>query len=261
MTQLLQLDHSAEAYACLAPHYDAFTSGYDHERWVDAIEATARSLGQSGKRALDIGCGTGRSSAPLFERGYSVLACDISPEMIQVARDKFPSRSDSFFVADMRELPKLGEFDLVLCLDDCLNYLLADADLAATFASVSSLLSSTGMFVFDVNSLRTYRQAFAATIVRESDRRVFAWRGEAQAGHLAGATAAATVEVFAERTDGLWERSSSRHVQRHHSEATIRRLLDDAGLQCRACLGQSTGALLETTADEQRHTKVVYFAS
>jgi SAM-dependent methyltransferase len=259
MPNLLQLDPTTSAYECLAPHYDDFTAGYQHDRWIGAIENIARSLGQRGRRALDIGCGTGRSTGPLFDRGYTVQACDISPAMLAIARTKFPTYSDSFFEADMRELPPVGEYDLVLCLDDALNHLLADEDLSSTFEGVSRLLSPTGMFVFDVNSLRTYRTAFAQTMVRESERRFFAWRGEAQAGHQAGDGTAATVEVFTERDDGLWERSSSRHVQRHHSQTTLRRLLTLSQLEISAVQGQSPGARLEQSADEDRHTKIVYF--
>jgi SAM-dependent methyltransferase len=259
MTTLLQLEPSAIAYDRLAPHYDDFTAGYQHDRWIGAIEQIARSLGQRGRRALDIGCGTGRSTGPLFDRGYMVQACDISPEMLAIARLKFPSHSDSFFEADMRELPRLGVYDLVLCLDDALNHLLTDKELSATFDGVSRLLSPTGMFVFDVNSLRTYRTAFANTMIRESDCRFFAWRGEAQTGHEAGDGTAATVEVFTERDDGLWERTSSRHSQRHHSQSTIRQLLTAARLECCATQGQSPGAHLEETVDEDRHTKIVYF--
>jgi SAM-dependent methyltransferase len=259
MPDLPQLDPPAIAYDRLAPHYDDFTAGYQHDRWIGAIEKIARALGQRGRRALDIGCGTGRSTGPLFDRGYSVQACDISPAMVAIARVKFPSHRDSFFEADMRELPRHGDYDLVLCLDDALNHLLTEEDLRATFDGVARLLSPTGMFVFDVNSLRTYRTAFAHTMIRESERRFFAWRGEAQASHQAGDGTAATVEVFTERDDGLWERTSSRHAQRHHSQATIRRLLAAAPLECCAVRGQSPGAHLEETVDEDRHTKIVYF--
>jgi SAM-dependent methyltransferase len=260
MPDLLRFDNPAGAYARLASHYNGFTAGYDHDRWVDAIEVIGRSHGQLGRRALDIGCGTGRSTAPLFDRGYSVLACDISPEMIRIARASFPAHRNCFFVADMRKLPELGEFDLILCLDDALNYLTSDVDLAATFRCVAGLLSATGMFVFDVNSLRTYRTAFAGAMVRESEGRFFAWRGEADASVQPGGTAAATLEVFAQRDDGLWERSSSRHVQRHHAEPTIRRLLRSSGLHCVSAIGQSRGVQLDSEVDEGRHTKVVYFA-
>jgi SAM-dependent methyltransferase len=260
MTQLAQLDRAADAYDRLAPYYDEFTAGYAHEEWVAAIERRALELGLRGCRALDIACGTGNSTAPLLARGYSVLACDISAEMVREARRKFPAHAQSFLVADMRELPLLGQFDLVLCLDDAVNYLLSEDDLEATFAGVAAALAPDGIFAFDLNSLRTYRSSFAQAMIRNTDGLFFGWRGEGSATIAPGQIVSATVEIFAQRNDGLWERRSSRHVQRHHPPAAVRRALRRAGLVCRAVDGQLAGARLELVADEQRHIKLVYFA-
>jgi SAM-dependent methyltransferase len=260
MPHIATIEPTVGAYDRLAPYYDQFTAGYAHQEWIAAIEEQATELGLPGRRALDMGCGTGSSTAPLLARGYSVLACDISPEMVRIAREKFRARADSFFVADMRHLPPLGEFDLVVCLDDCINYLLTDAELEATFRSVARLLAPGGVFVFDVNSLRTYRSGFSTSMIRESDGLFFGWRGEATAELGPCETAMATVEVFAERDDGLWERRSSKHFQRHHSADAIRAALAAAGLSCCRVVGQLPGARLEATACEERHSKLVYFA-
>src|SRR5262249_26651215 len=150
-------------------------------------------------------------------RGYSVTACDISAEMVAEARGKFPELADRFVVADMRALPPLGEFDLVLCLDDAIKYLLSDAELDMTFGSMARVVSPTAVFAFDVNSLRTYRTSFAEDIIRSRDSVFMAWTGEASPNFGQRDIACATVTIFAERADGLWERSSTQHVQRHHS--------------------------------------------
>jgi len=252
-------DQTATAYDRLAPHYDDFTAGYAYEPWFAAIEERAMALGLRGRRALDLGCGTGSSTAPLLARGYSVMACDISPGMVSAARRKYPRHARSFVVADMRRLPELGEFDLVLCLDDAINYLLRQEDLEATFKCVSRSLSPTGIFAFDLNSLYTYRTAFAQAMVKEGDDVFMAWRGESSPQFRSGGVGAATVEIFSRRSDGLWERSAMRHVQRHHSQRAIRAALANAGLHCEL-VGQHPGARLEDGFDEERHIKVVYFA-
>jgi SAM-dependent methyltransferase len=253
-------DTTAVGYDCLAPFYDRFTADYAYERWISAIEARAKRLGLDGRRALDIACGTGKSTQPLIARGYSALACDISEGMIREAQRNFPEHGDAFFVADMRELPPVGEFDFVLCIDDAINYLLSDSELEATFAGVASVLSPGGVFAFDANSLLTYRTSFVETAVTEGPGVCFLWRGEGNPGIHPGEMASASVEIFAELEDGLWERRAMRHVQRHHPRQAICAALRRAGLECCDMLGQHPGASLEETPDEGRHIKVVYFA-
>ena len=250
---------AAYAYDVLAPYYDDFTAGYAYERWMEAIEDRAAALGLSGRRALDLACGTGKSTAQLITRGYSVLACDISPGMIAQAQSRYPEHADRFLVADMRDLPELGEFDLILCLDDAVNYLLSGDDLAAAFSCAARLLAPSGIFAFDVNSLRTYRTTFSLDSVREGDGVLLAWKGESEPTFARGEVGAATVEIFVGRRDGLWERRSMRHVQRHHPPETIRSALAAAGLEC-VVSGQHPGARLEDGFDDERHIKLVYFA-
>jgi SAM-dependent methyltransferase len=260
MSPIAAANAAAIGYDCIAPFYDRFTAAYAYEPWIAAIEERAFAHGLRGRRALDLACGTGKSTLPLISRGYEVRGCDISEEMIRRARQKLPELADAFSVADMRHLPELGEFDLVLCLDDAVNYLLDDAELEAAFAGVAGVLAPGGIFAFDVNSLLTFRTSFAETEVREDDDLLFAWRGEGSPALQAGEGASATVEIFAQRGDGLWQRHTMRHVQRHHPRQAIQSALDNAGLECCAVYGQHRGAILEDQADEESHIKLVYLA-
>jgi SAM-dependent methyltransferase len=259
MAPLTAPNQAAYAYDVLAPYYDAFTAGYAYERWMEAIEDRALALGLSGSRALDLACGTGKSTAQLIARGYSVLACDISAGMIAQARRRYPEHADQFRVADMRDLPELGEFDLILCLDDAVNYLLSPDELAAAFSCAARVLAPGGIFAFDVNSLRTYRTMFSLDTVREGEGVLLAWKGETEPSFARGEMGQATVEIFVSRDDGLWERRSMRHIQRHHPPDTIRSALASAGLEC-VVAGQHPGARLEDGFDDESHIKLVYFA-
>jgi SAM-dependent methyltransferase len=180
--------------------------------------------------------------------------------MVEVARRKFGDQVEDLFVADMCELPRLGRFDLVTCLNDAVNYLLAEDELEAAFRGVARLLAPRGVYAFDVNTLMAFRTEFAQTFVREDEGGLFCWRGETSAALGAGDAAAATVEAFVETDEGLWERVSSRHVQRHHPPASIRAALAAAGLECAAVAGQRVGGHLDDHVDEAEHIKLVYFA-
>jgi SAM-dependent methyltransferase len=243
------------AYERLAPVYDDFTDGYDHDAWIDGLERIARNHGANGPRVLDVACGTGKSFAPLIERGYDVWACDLSPAMVERARRCAGVDPQRVLVADMRALPELGAFELVTCLDDAVNYLLTDADLEAAFAGVARLLAPDGIYLFDTNTLATYRAGFAVDAIFERPLAAAVWRGETAEPIEAGALCAATIELASEDGGAV-----SRHVQRHHPQSTVRRALASAGLACRAVLGQSTGGVLHEDADEDTHTKLVYVA-
>jgi SAM-dependent methyltransferase len=244
------------AYEELAPHYDALTAGYDHDVWLAALEQVALRHGLRGRRLLDVGCGTGKSFLPLLRRGYQATACDLSPAMVRIARRRARGRA-RLLVADMRALPPIGSFDLVTCLDDALNYLLSDEDLAAALRAMARRLAAGGLLVFDINTLVTYRTAFAGRIERSSGELDFAWVGCGSADARPGSVASATIDV---RTSAGVHVSHSRHVQRHHTDASVESALDRAGLRCVARYGQLPGARLEQPPDQLRHTKVVWLA-
>jgi SAM-dependent methyltransferase len=245
------------AYEPLAPLYDRFTAAYDHERWLAAVERLAREHGLAGQRLLDVGCGSGKSFLPMLERGYDVVACDISPAMVEEARRKALGRA-RVVVADMRALPPLGRFDLITCMDDAVNYLLDEDDLVAAFESMRALLAPRGLLVFDTNTLHTYRAIFSTVFVLEDDGAFFCWRGEADPDCAPGSVCSATIEAFASARAPFWRRASSRHVQRHYPRTAVLDALGRAGLECVAVHGQSPGVRLSDEPDELVHTKLIY---
>src|SRR4051794_21765915 len=177
MQALLVPDLAAEAYDGLAPAYDAFTAGHEYVRWLDYLEELATEHGLRGKALLDVGCGTGKSFLPMLEKGYDVVACDVSPQMVAQARAKIPPDRAQVLVADMRDLPELGAFDLITCLDDAINYATSRLELRATLEGFARNLRPGGIAVFDGNSLSTYRTLFAGTAAMDGDGDFFCIRG------------------------------------------------------------------------------------
>jgi len=83
-----------------------------------------------GARVLDAGCGAGQMTAELAARGAEVLACDISPALVDIARERLGYSQKSrvrFHAGDMLD-PALGHFDHVVAMDSLIYY--AEADLA-----------------------------------------------------------------------------------------------------------------------------------
>lgn len=254
-------DPIVAAYDAFAPAYDLYTHDYEYDAWMANVEAVAQRHGLRGVRLLDIGCGTGKSFMPMLERGYEVTACDISPAMVERAREAAAGRAADVLVADVRHLPVLGSFDFATSMDDALNYLLCDEELAAAFEAIARNLRPGALFAFDLNTLGGYQQHFPGASVREVDGTFFSWIGEPPAGAaVPGATFTSVIDVFSTEDGDCWRRSTSRHVQRHHPPERVEQLLRDAGFELVECCGQLTGGRLEAMADESLHTKVDYFA-
>src|SRR3954470_13643016 len=199
-----------ETYRRLAPFYDELTRDHDYDGWTRYLEQAALKYGVRGRRLLDAACGTGKSFLPFLERGYAVTGCDISPEMLAVASAKAPTAT--LFSADVRELGHVGEFDLITCLDDAVNYLTGDSDLDLAFGSFALNLAEDGVLVFDLNSVSTYRTTWARDATLESPGLFLAWRGQTSEGFEPGGLAELTVEAFSETSAGVYERVTSCHL-------------------------------------------------
>jgi hypothetical protein len=157
-------------------------------------------------------------------------------------------------------MPRFGEFDLVCCLDDSINYVLSAEELEATLAGLARNLAAGGVVVFDANSLLTYRTFFASMTVLVGDQHVLVWDGHASADFAAGALAQATLEALNRRPDGSWWRERSAHHQRHHPRETVQRALRQAGLQPVAVRGMRLDGSTTDDFDELENSKAVYIA-
>jgi SAM-dependent methyltransferase len=248
------------AYDAVAPAYDLLTAGYAHDRWLAALEELALGHGLRGQRLLDVACGTGKSFLPLLARGYEVTACDISEGMLALARIKAPRAR--LHRVDMRELPVLGRFDLITCLDDPLNYLLHERELEAALRGIARNLRPDGIALWDLNTLAQYRGQFAHDQILADDGMFVGWRGaETNAEAAPGAIVEVVVDVFARtaRPDH-WRRTASVHRQRHWPRETLERVSRRAGLELLDVRGQHPGAVIDEELDELVHIKGIYVA-
>jgi SAM-dependent methyltransferase len=244
------------AYEPLAPYYDALTSDYAYSTWLTRIDELARELGAPGSRLLDAACGTGSSFAPMLGLGWDVEACDISPRMVEVARQRAPEIAERIHVADVRALPWLERFDLITFLDDAANYLLDDEALEACLRSFWRALRPGGLVVLDCNTRATCRFLKDRDQVTDAGTAVFCWR--ATGLDDMSRPFPLVLDVFARSGADTWRRESSVHWQRHHSRAVLRRASARVGLEVARVLGQHRGARLSSELDERVHSKALY---
>jgi len=240
-------------YEAIAPVYDSYTSHYDHEGWIAELLPVLERYGLRQGALLDVGCGTGESFLPMLKRGWEVTACDISPAMLARAAEKAGDAKPELEVADMRDLPRFGSFELVWALGDAVNYLLDRCELEAALRGMRSNLSPEGLLFFDANTLTVYRSFFVEThSVELEDGGEMIWRGDEKAGVEPGAICEATMLNEGE--------ALATHRQRHFPEGEVLEALERAGLECLDVYGQSTDGVPRKPLDEGAHTKAIYIA-
>jgi magnesium-protoporphyrin O-methyltransferase len=102
----------------------------------------------SGKRILDAGCGTGAFAVEAARRGAQVVAIDLSPTLVNLARERIAqdvAHLVEFHSGDMLD-PALGHFDHVVAMDSIIHYQTEDA--VHALAQLAERTSESIVFTF-----------------------------------------------------------------------------------------------------------------
>ncbi|GAB3693868.1 class I SAM-dependent methyltransferase [Corynebacterium nasicanis] len=106
-------------------------------RLIDALVPRA-------SRLLDVGCGQGRVSGYLAERGHEVVGVDIDPVLVEHARRRYPGAS--FQVGDVCADPLPGDVDLAFSAGNVMGFL-DPAGRAGALENIARALRPGGRFI------------------------------------------------------------------------------------------------------------------
>ncbi len=102
-----------------------------------------------GRTILDAGCGTGALAVEAARRGAHVTAIDLSPTLIELARERLPTELGAgridFRVGDMFD-ERLGRFDHVVAMDSLIHY--DAADIVRVLSAFGRLADASVLFTF-----------------------------------------------------------------------------------------------------------------
>jgi magnesium-protoporphyrin O-methyltransferase len=106
----------------------------------------------AGKRLLDAGCGTGTLAVEAARRGAHVVAIDLSPTLVKLARERHERElgphlggSIEFHVGDFLD-PALGTFDHVVAMDSLIHY--STTDVVRTVSALAARTATSLLFTF-----------------------------------------------------------------------------------------------------------------
>jgi len=228
----------ADEFTLLPRYYDALMRDVPYKMWVRYIIELLQRIDPSFAftRVLELACGTGTVALEFAKRGCEVVGVDISPGMVQVAKEKAArlgvNRLARFYVQDISELDLSGEppFDLALCLFDSLNYITDPERLARVFARTLPFLHPGGYFVFDLNSEYALRENLFDQDNLDADENktpiYYFWRSR----YFEDRKLCRVDMWFAVKDEkGDWLRFREVHWQRAYSIDEIREMAERAG--------------------------------
>ncbi|MGA3212458.1 MAG: class I SAM-dependent methyltransferase [Terriglobales bacterium] len=130
----------------------------------------------NGTKALDIGCGTGRSTRFLRKLGFTVTGVDVSEDMLRIARS-LDTGGDYRVVPgdDLSEFTK-GSFDLIVSLFTFDN--IPAAAKVRILADLRKLLRPTGTIVSVVSAAEIYTHEWASFTTKDFPENAAARSGD-----------------------------------------------------------------------------------
>lgn len=226
-----------EAYTGFAQVYDLFMDNVPYEAWSNYVEEFLAEEGIRDGILLDLGCGTGKMTRIMAEKGFDMIGIDNSMEMLDMAREyEYDREEDSgilYLLQDMREFELYGTVRAVYSACDCLNYIMEEEELLTVFRLVNNYLDPKGLFIFDMNTPYKYEHLLAEnTIAENREEGSFIWENyydkEEQINEY---DLTLFIKEPGDEEEERFLRFTETHFQRCYSLDTVKQLIQEAGME------------------------------
>ncbi|MBE6014183.1 MAG: class I SAM-dependent methyltransferase [Lachnospiraceae bacterium] len=214
-------------YGSFARVYDMFMDNIPYEDWCHRIVEILKEHGIDKGIVADLGCGTGRLTKALSDKGFDMIGIDMSPDMLDIAIDKRGDADILYLCQDMREFELYGTVAAIVSVCDSLNYITEEEDLLEVFKLVNNYLDPEGIFIFDMNTPYKYKKILANNTFAESrEDAAFIWENFYDTKTRINEY---DLTLFI-REDDIFERYEECHLQRSYDLDRIKDLIAEAGL-------------------------------
>ena len=201
-----------QSYSEFATVYDELMTEIPYDTYAEFIELATN--GVSGKKILDIGCGTGLLSVKLAKMGGDVTGVDLSPDMLSIATERAASLNMpvTFVNQSMQELEGFSDFDAAVIAIDSLNYVVNQQEVIRTLKNTYDALKVGGVLLFDVHStFKTDVIFMESPFTFDNERIAYIWETEeGEEPH----SVYSELAFFIRGETGLYKRFDEVHYQR-----------------------------------------------
>ncbi len=121
-----------------------WSSPAGQRRWQRRVALFTAFLGQQGKKVLEIGCGTGLFTQELAHTGQSITAIDISPDLLEKAKQRVTATNVSFACENAYQTTFADNSFQAIVGSSCLHHL----ELQPALREFHRLLQAGGSIMF-----------------------------------------------------------------------------------------------------------------
>lgn len=132
---------------CEGRHYDL-----QYKDFTQDISFWIKQVRKYGEPALELACGTGRITIPIFKESVKITGLDISESMLKEARRKSLAEGINveWIHADCRDFRLDKKFALIFFPFNSMSHLYNLEDIESCFSCVKGHLKSKGRFIIDI---------------------------------------------------------------------------------------------------------------
>lgn len=206
------------SFTVLSEIYDRI-NGEAYKPYADMLEDFFKLSDIPVREVLDLGCGTGGITALLADKGFDMIGLDLSPEMLNIARERNYGKNTLLLCQDMTDFELYGTVQAIYSSFDCLNYITKNKDLKKVFVLARNYLEAGGLFIFDVNTEYRYKHIYDGnSFVYDFDNVYAVWKS---AYDEKSTLCEFEIDIFSEDGSGMYYRDFENQTQKLHTDDEI----------------------------------------
>ncbi len=237
-----------DAYTGFAEVYDLFMDDIPYGEWCEYVAGLLAEYGIQDGLLLDLGCGTGKLTRRLADRGFDMIGIDLSEEMLEIAREKSDPEQILYLMQDMREFELYGTVRAIVSICDSMNYLMGYEELVQVLGLANNYLDPGGIFIFDLNTPYKYQAVLGEqTIAENREEGSFIWENYYDEEERINQY---DLTLFIRQEGGLYRKYEETHFQYAYDLEEVEQAVREAGMELVAIYDAFTREPVRT--DSQR---------